>query len=72
MCKSRKRSRRAQSTLNQVEAKRKAIDDLLVEKKAAKKQAAAYTLHRGELIDRIRDVERMLETVAKNKSSSDR
>jgi chromosome segregation ATPase len=50
----------ARSTLDQVEAKRKAIGLLLVEKDAVDKQATDYKRHRAELTDRIRDVERML------------
>lgn len=59
----------ARTTLEQVEAKRKATDVLLAEKKAVQEQASAYKLHEGELVDRVREVERMLETVSKNSAS---
>jgi hypothetical protein len=60
----------ARSTLDQVEAKRKAINTLLVEKDAVDKQAADYKRHRAELTDRIRDVERMLEAAISNRASA--
>jgi chromosome segregation ATPase len=60
----------ARATLDQVEAKRKAIGTLLVEKDAVDKQAGDYKRHRAELIDRIRDVERMLEAATSRRAST--
>jgi chromosome segregation ATPase len=60
----------ARATLDQVEAKRKAIGTLLVEKDAVEKQAGDYKRHRAELTDRIRDVERMLEAATSRRAST--
>jgi chromosome segregation ATPase len=58
----------AKSTLEQVEAKRQQINQLRVEKSAVEKQASEFKLHEAELTDRIREVERILDTVTKNNS----
>ncbi len=60
----------ARTTLEQVEAKRKAVGILLVEKDAVDKQAGDYKRHRTELTDRIRDVERMLEAATSRHASA--
>jgi chromosome segregation ATPase len=60
----------ARSTLDQVEAKRKAINTLLVEKDAVDKQAEDYKRYRTELTDRIRDVERMLQAATSRRASA--
>jgi chromosome segregation ATPase len=60
----------ARATLDQVEAKRKAIGTLLVEKDAVEKQAGDYKRHRAELTDRIRDVERMLGAATSRRAST--
>jgi chromosome segregation ATPase len=58
----------AQSTLEQVEAKRKQIEVLHQQKHAVEKQATHFKQHESELTDRIRELERILEPAVKNQS----
>jgi chromosome segregation ATPase len=58
----------AQSTLQEVEAKRARIVALGQEKAAVDKQADAFKQHLSELNDRIRELERILDAATKNNS----
>lgn len=58
----------AKTTLQEVEAKRVQINELRVQKAAVEKQADEFKQHLAELTDRITEVERLLETAAKNNS----
>jgi chromosome segregation ATPase len=58
----------ARSTLDEVEAKRKQIDGLHLQKRAVDKQAEEFRAHVSDLIDRIRELERALEPAHKNHS----
>jgi chromosome segregation ATPase len=58
----------AKSTLQEVEAKRVQIDGLHQQKSLVEKRANEFKQHVTELNDRIRELERILETAAKNKS----
>jgi chromosome segregation ATPase len=58
----------ASKTLQEVEAKRKQIDQLHVQQAAVDKQANEFRLHQAHLTDLIRELERMIQTTAKNKS----
>jgi hypothetical protein len=56
----------AKSTLDEVEAKRQETLLLRQQKSAVEKQANEFKLHQAELNDRIRELERLLETASKN------
>jgi Sec-independent protein translocase protein TatA len=58
----------ASKVLQEVEAKRKQIDQLHLQQAAVDKQANSFRQHQGQLIDLIRELERMIQTTAKNKS----
>ena len=58
----------AKSTLEEVEAKREQTNQLREQKSAVEKQANEFKLHQAELNDRIRELERLLETATKNNS----
>ena len=51
-----------------MEAKRKQIDQLHVQQAAVDKQANEFRLHQAQLTDLIRELERIIQTTAKNKS----
>jgi len=56
----------AKSTLDEVEAKRLETNLLRDQKAAVEKQANEFKLHQADLNDRIRDLERGLDTATKN------
>jgi hypothetical protein len=56
----------AKSALDEVEAKRQQTNMLRTDLSAAEKQANEFKLHQTELNDRIRDLERTLDTATKN------
>jgi hypothetical protein len=56
----------AKSTLDEVEAKRQETGLLRTQKSAVEKQANEFKLNQTELTDRIRELERQLETATKN------
>ncbi len=58
----------ARDTLVQVQAKREQIGRLNDQLAAVEKQATAFRQHQVELNDRIRELERILETATKNHS----
>jgi hypothetical protein len=58
----------ASSTLAEVTAKRAQTEQLRTQISAVEKQANEFKLHQAELNDRIRELERMLETAVKNNS----
>jgi len=58
----------AKSTLDEVEAKRQETMLLREQKAAVEKQANEFKLHQADLSDRIRELERQLETATKNNS----
>jgi hypothetical protein len=58
----------AKSSLDEVEARRKETMLLREQKSAVEKQANEFKLHQAELNDKIRELERMLETATKNNS----
>jgi predicted RNase H-like nuclease (RuvC/YqgF family) len=58
----------ASSTLAEVTAKRAQTEQLRTQIAAVEKQANEYKLHQAELNDKIRELERMLETAVKNNS----
>jgi chromosome segregation ATPase len=58
----------ASKTLQEVEAKRKQIDQLHLRQAAVDKQANEFRQHQAQLTDLIRELERMIQTTAKNKS----
>jgi hypothetical protein len=58
----------AKSTLDEVEAKRKETELLRVQKSSVEKQANEFKLHQAELNDKIRELERQLESATKNNS----
>ena len=58
----------ATKTLQEVEAKRKQVDDLHLQQAAVDKQASEFRLHQARLTDLIRELERILQTAARNKS----
>jgi hypothetical protein len=58
----------AESTLHEVEAKRQETNLLRTQKSAVEKQANEFKLKQAELNDRIRDLERTLDTATKNNS----
>jgi chromosome segregation ATPase len=59
----------AKTSLDEVEARRKETMALRDQKSAVEKQANEYQLRQAELNDRIRELERMLDTATKNNSS---
>jgi Sec-independent protein translocase protein TatA len=58
----------ASKTLQEVEAKRKQIDQLHLQQAAVDKQANEFRLNQVQLTDLIRELERIIQTTAKNKS----
>jgi hypothetical protein len=56
----------AKSSLEEVEAKRQETNLLRTQKSAVEKQANEYKLQQAELNDKIRELERSLETASKN------
>lgn len=58
----------ASKTLQEVEAKRKQIDQLHLRQAAVDKQANEFLLHQAQLTDLIRELERIIQTTVKNKS----
>ncbi|MGO9464553.1 MAG: hypothetical protein ACLQIB_24310 [Isosphaeraceae bacterium] len=56
----------AKSALDEVEARRKETMLLRDQKSAVEKQANEFKLHQAELNDKIRELERVLETATKN------
>jgi chromosome segregation ATPase len=58
----------AKSTLDEVEAKRAETTLLRQQKSAVEIQANEFKLHQTELTDRIRELERLMETATKNNS----
>ena len=54
--------------MQEVQAKREQIDQLHQQQAAVDKQASEFRHHQAELTDRIRELERILQTAAKNKS----
>ncbi len=58
----------AKSALDEVEARRKETILLRDQKSAVEKQANEFKLHQAELNDKIRELERMLDTASKNNS----
>ena len=58
----------ANSTLQEVAAKRDQTNQLRTQITAVEKQANDFKLHQAELNDRIRELERQLETATKNNS----
>ncbi len=56
----------AKSTLAEVEARRNEINLLRGQKTAVEKQANDFKIHQTELNDKIRELERMMETATKN------
>ena len=58
----------ASKTLQEVEAKRKQIDQLHLQQAAVDKQANQFRAHESQLTDLIRELERVIQTAAKNKS----
>lgn len=58
----------AKATLDEVDAKRQETTLLRVQKSAVEKQANEFKLHHAELNDKIRELERQLETATKNNS----
>jgi hypothetical protein len=58
----------AKSALDEVEARRKETMLLRDQKSAVEKQANEFKLHQAELNDKIRELERMLDTATKNNS----
>jgi hypothetical protein len=58
----------AKGALDEVEARRKETNLLRDQKSAVEKQANEFKLHQAELNDKIRELERMLETATKNNS----
>jgi len=60
--------RNARSTLDEVESRRKETLLLRDQKSTVEKQANEFKLHQAELNDKIRELERMLESATKNNS----
>ncbi len=58
----------AKSTLDEVEDKRQQTDLLRTQLSAVEKQANEFKLHQADLNDRIRELERTLDTATKNNS----
>ena len=58
----------AKSTLDEVEDKRQQTELLRTQLSAVEKQANEFKLHQAELNDRIRELERTLDTATKNNS----
>jgi hypothetical protein len=56
----------AKSTLVEVEARREQTNQLRVQESAVEKQANEFKLHQADLTDRIRELERGLDTATKN------
>jgi hypothetical protein len=56
----------AKSALDEVEARRKETNLLREQKSAVEKQANEFKLHQAELNDKIRELERVLESATKN------
>jgi archaellum component FlaC len=56
----------AKSTLDEVEAKRQETALLRTQKTAVEKQANEFKLNQAELTDKIRELERLMETATKN------
>jgi len=56
----------AKTALDESEARRKEALQLREQKSAVEKQANEFKLHQAELVDRIRELERVLETATKN------
>lgn len=61
-----KAQQNAKSTLDEVEARRNEINLLRGQKTAVEKQANDFKIHQTELNDKIRELERMMETATKN------
>jgi chromosome segregation ATPase len=59
----------AKSTLDEVEDKRQQTELLRTQLSAVEKQANEFKLHQAELNDRIRDLERTLDTATKHNSN---
>jgi uncharacterized protein YlxW (UPF0749 family) len=62
-------SQTAKTSLDEVEARRKETMALREQKSAVEKQANEYQLRQAELNDKIRELERFLDTATKNNSS---
>ena len=62
----------ASKTLEEVEAKRKQIDGLHLQQAAVDKQLNEFRAHQAQLTDLIRELERIIQTTAKNKSDLNR
>ena len=58
----------AKKTLQEVQAKREQIDQLHQQQAAVDKQAHQFQAQEAQLTDLIRELERVLQTAAKNKS----
>src|ERR1700733_15429749 len=58
----------ASKTLQEVEAKRKQVDQLHRQQAAVDKQANQFRAHETQPTDLIRELERVIQTAAKNKS----
>ena len=58
----------AKKTLQEVQAKREQIDQLHQQQAAVDKQAQEFRAHEAQLTDLIRELERVIQTAAKNKS----
>jgi Sec-independent protein translocase protein TatA len=58
----------ASKTLQEVEAKRKQVDQLHLQQAAVDKQANQFRSHQAQLTDLIRELERLIQTTAKNKA----
>jgi chromosome segregation ATPase len=56
----------AKSTLQEVEARREQTNELRKQKSAVELQANEYKLHQTELNDKIRELERLMDTATKN------
>jgi len=56
----------AKATLDEVEAKRQETVELRKQKSAVELQANEFKLHQTELTDKIRELERLMETATKN------
>jgi chromosome segregation ATPase len=58
----------ASKTLQEVEAKRKQIDQLHLQQAAVDKQANEFRQHQAQLTDLVRELERIIQTNVKNRS----
>lgn len=61
-----KAQQNAKSTLDEVEARRNEVNLLRAQEAAVEKQANEFKIHQTELNDKIRELERMMETATKN------